>query len=71
MIKQVKKDIKLRAVFNNLKDDISKLSEELEDLKYEIRETEEKHNVTSSRKFLRLLKNSHIKLTRMKPKLPT
>ena len=69
MIKQVKKDIKLRAVFNNLKDDISKLSEELENLKHEIRQTEEKHNVKTSRKFLRFLKNSHIKLTRMKPKL--
>ena len=68
MIKQVKKDIKLWTVFNKLKDDITNLSEELEDLKHEIRERDEKH-ITSSRKFLRFLKDSHIKLTRMKPKL--
>ena len=68
MRKLVKQDINLRAVFEKLKDDIRKLSDELEDLKVQIREKENKH-LTSSKKYLRFLRKCHIKLRRMKPKL--
>ena len=53
MTKLVKKDIKLKAVFEKLKDDIRNLSEELDLLKVQIQPTE---NVPSDKKYLRVLK---------------
>ena len=53
MTKLVKKDIKLKAVFEKLKDDIRNLSEELDLLKFQIKPTE---NVPSDKKYLRILK---------------
>ena len=53
MTKLVKKDIKLKAVFEKLKDDIRNLSEELDLLKVQIQPTE---NVPSDKKYLRILK---------------
>ena len=53
MTKLVKKDIKLKAVFEKLKDDIRNLSEELDLLKVQVQPTE---NVPSDKKYLRILK---------------
>ena len=55
MTKQVKKDIKLREVFEKLKDDIRNLSEELYLLKDQMEPTE-KTQQTTDKKYLRILK---------------
>ena len=55
MTKLVKKDIKLKAVFEKLKDDIRNLSEELDFLKEQIKPTENSPP-TTDKKYLRILK---------------
>ena len=55
MTKQVKKDIKLREVFEKLKDDIRSLSEELYFLKDQMEPTE-KTQQSTDKKYLRILK---------------
>ena len=57
MTKLVKKDIKLKAVFEKLKDDIRNLSEELDLLKDQIKPAE---NLPSDKKYLRILKVRNI-----------
>ena len=60
MTKLVKKDIKLRAVFEKLKDDIRNLSEELDFLKDQIEPTAENTPATTDKKHLRILKVKYI-----------
>ena len=59
MTKLVKKDIKLREVFEKLKDDIRNLSEELDLLKDQIKPTENTPP-TLDKKYLRILKVKYI-----------
>ena len=62
MTKLVKKDIKLRAAFEKLKDDIRSLSEELDFLKDQIKPTTENAPPTTDKKYLRILKVKEISL---------
>ena len=56
MTKLVKKDLKLRAAFEKLNDDIRKLSEEMQFLKDKIEVTTGNIPATTDKKYLRILK---------------
>ena len=66
--KTLKKDEKIKSMYDDLKDNIHNIDYELKDIKRSIKETDSKKNL-SIKKVNRFLKDLKIKLSRMKPKL--
>ena len=64
----MKKDEKLKNMFDELKDKIQKIDYDLKDISKSIKESDNKKN-TSIKKVKRFLKDIKIKLSRMKPNL--